>query len=107
MRQIDSDPSADSSQNSFHHSSLPSILAFPKNGNSWRVDWFGDVAFPNRSPRRSQQSVCPAGSNVLTAARSAPRFLREIVEELKELDGIRVELLTKSEQDGWGIAGLV
>jgi hypothetical protein len=32
-----------------------------------------------------------------------PDFLREIVDELKALEGFRVELLTESDQDGWTI----
>ena len=36
---------------------LPSISALPKGENSWRIDWFGDLAFPNRSIRRTQPSL--------------------------------------------------
>ena len=32
-----------------------------------------------------------------------PEFLRELVDELKALEGFRVELLTESERDGWTI----
>ena len=45
------------SKNPFNYNNLPSIFAFPKDGNSWRVDWFGDVAFPNRLVRRKQPSI--------------------------------------------------
>ena len=33
------------------------IAAFPQGSALWRVDWFGDVAFPDRSIRRKQPSV--------------------------------------------------
>ena len=36
---------------------LPSISAFPKDENYWRIDWFGEVVFPNRSIRRTQPSI--------------------------------------------------
>ncbi|WP_131277753.1 hypothetical protein [Hylemonella gracilis] len=36
---------------------LPRILAFPKGQDLWRIDWFGDIAFPDRSQRRKQPSV--------------------------------------------------
>lgn len=36
---------------------LPSISALPQDGNFWRIDWFGDLAFPNRSIRRTQPSL--------------------------------------------------
>jgi hypothetical protein len=28
------------------------IGALPKDGHPWRIDWFGDLAFPNRFVRR-------------------------------------------------------
>jgi hypothetical protein len=36
---------------------LVSISAFPKDQTSWRIDWFGDIAFPDRTMRRKQPSV--------------------------------------------------
>jgi hypothetical protein len=36
---------------------LPSLSAFPKGGDFWRIDWFGDFAFPNRMIRRTQPSI--------------------------------------------------
>jgi len=33
------------------------IAALPRGEDFWRVDWFGDVAFPDRSIRRHQPSV--------------------------------------------------
>jgi hypothetical protein len=36
---------------------LPSIFAFPKGKYSWRIDWFGELAFPNRFQRHKQPSV--------------------------------------------------
>lgn len=65
MRQINSDSSADFSENSFHRNHLPSIFAFPKDGNFWRIDWFGDIVFPNRLLRRTQPSVLVHLSRVL------------------------------------------
>jgi hypothetical protein len=53
------------SENTFSNNSLPSIFAFPKDGNSWRIDWFGDIAFPNRLLRRTQPSVLVHLSRVL------------------------------------------
>lgn len=37
----------------------------PKGENSWRIDWFGDLAFPNRSIRRTQPSLFLHLSRVL------------------------------------------
>ena len=39
------------------YAKLPKIEAFPKGPNFWRVDWFGDIAFPDRTVRRKQPSV--------------------------------------------------
>lgn len=36
---------------------LPSISALPQDGRLWRIDWFGDLAFPNRAIRRTQPSL--------------------------------------------------
>ena len=41
---------------SFPNESLR-ISAFPRGTTPWRIDWFGDVAFPDRSRRRKQPSV--------------------------------------------------
>lgn len=68
MRQINLDSSEDISQNTFNNNSLPSIFAFPKDGNYWRVDWFGDIAFPNRLLRRTQPSVLVHLSRVLDSS---------------------------------------
>lgn len=35
----------------------PRISVFPKGPTPWRIDWFGDIAFPDRSVRRKQPSV--------------------------------------------------
>lgn len=76
MRQINSDSSTDFSPNPFERNNLPSIFAFPKDGNSWRIDWFGDVAFPNRMLRRKQPSVLVHLSRVLdTSFRENPAIL--------------------------------
>lgn len=36
---------------------LPRISALPEGQDLWRIDWFGDIAFPDRSQRRKQPSV--------------------------------------------------
>lgn len=36
---------------------LPRISALPEGKDLWRIDWFGDIAFPDRSQRRKQPSV--------------------------------------------------
>jgi hypothetical protein len=33
------------------------IAALPADGHGWRIDWFGEIAFPNRMIRRKQPSV--------------------------------------------------
>ena len=38
-------------------SDLLKIHAFPEGKTAWRIDWFGDIAFPNRTVRRKQPSV--------------------------------------------------
>jgi hypothetical protein len=38
-------------------SEAPRISVFPKDKTNWRIDWFGDIAFPNRLVRRKQPSV--------------------------------------------------
>lgn len=47
---------------------LPSISALPQDGKSWRIDWFGDLAFPNRSIRRTQPSLLVHLSRVLNTS---------------------------------------
>lgn len=44
---------------------LPSISALPQDGGLWRLDWFGDLAFPNRAIRRTQPSLLLHLSRVL------------------------------------------
>ncbi len=68
MRQNQSDLPSDSTENSFHNNNLPSIFAFPKDENFWRVDWFGEVAFPNRLLRRTQPSILVYLSRVLNTS---------------------------------------
>lgn len=76
MRQINSDSSVDFPTNSFEHNDLPSIFTFPKDENFWRIDWFGDIAFPNRMLRRKQPSVLVHMSRVLdTSFRENPAAL--------------------------------
>jgi hypothetical protein len=76
MRQINLSSSEGNSQNTFNNNNLPSIFAFPKDENFWRVDWFGDIAFPNRLLRRTQPSVLLHLSRVLdTSFRENPVVL--------------------------------
>lgn len=35
----------------------PNLTFFPKDGNTWRVDWYGDVSFPDRRQSYKQPSV--------------------------------------------------
>ena len=68
MRQNQSDFPSKSTENSFHNNRLPSIFAFPKDENFWRIDWFGEVAFPNRLLRRTQPSILVHLSRVLNSS---------------------------------------
>lgn len=42
------------------------ISALPKGQTAWRIDWFGDIAYPDRSVRRKQPSVFLHLSRVTT-----------------------------------------
>lgn len=44
----------------------PRIAVFPKGPTPWRIDWFGDIAYPDRSVRRKQPSVFLHLSRVTT-----------------------------------------
>jgi hypothetical protein len=41
------------------------ISSFPQDGKLWRVDWFGDIGFPDRTVRWKQPSVMLSLSRVL------------------------------------------
>jgi hypothetical protein len=45
-----------------------SISSFPNDQFQWRVDWLGDIAFPDRTARRKQSSVFVHLSKVLNTA---------------------------------------
>lgn len=47
---------------------LPAISALAKGDNFWRIDWFGDLAFPNRLFRRTQPSLLVHLSKVLDSS---------------------------------------
>ena len=49
----------------FVSNSLPSVSVFPQDGKFWRIDWFGEMAFPNRAIRRTQPSLLVHLSRVL------------------------------------------
>lgn len=68
MRQNQSNLSTEFTKNSFNNNHLPSIFVFPKDENFWRIDWFGEVAFPNRLLRRTQPSVLVHLSRVLNTS---------------------------------------
>lgn len=68
MRQFNSGSLSESAVKSFNFNKLPSISAFPKDENYWRIDWFGEVAFPNRLLRRTQPSVLVYLSRVLNTS---------------------------------------
>lgn len=42
----------------------PRLTFFPLDGTPWRIDWFGDVAFPNRHESYKQPAICLAISRV-------------------------------------------
>ncbi|MFZ6864366.1 hypothetical protein ACO0K7_17180 [Undibacterium sp. Ji67W] len=58
----------DFSKKPFNNNHLPSIFAFLKDENFWRIDWFGEVAFPNRLLRRTQPSILVHLSRVLNTS---------------------------------------
>lgn len=57
MRQIDGSGPGDGSQNQSSLNESPRIAVFPKGPTPWRIYWFGDIAFPDRSIRSKQPSV--------------------------------------------------
>jgi hypothetical protein len=65
MRQFNSRSLPESADKSFNFNKLPSISIFPKDEKDWRIDWFGDIAFPNRLTRRTQPSVLVHLSRVI------------------------------------------
>lgn len=66
MRQFNSHPLPESTDKSFNFNNLPTISAFPKDEKNWRIDWFGEIAFPNRLIRRKQPSVLVHLSRVIS-----------------------------------------
>ena len=57
MRNFNSAISGIDAENVNFPSEAPRISVFPKDKTNWRIDWFGDIAFPNRLVRRKQPSV--------------------------------------------------
>ncbi len=47
------------------NSARPRIHAFPDGKAFWRIDWFGPIAYPNRSLKRSEPSVLVYLSKVI------------------------------------------
>jgi hypothetical protein len=81
----------------------PRISVFPKGSTPWRIDWFGDIAFPDRSVRRKQPSVFIHLSrvtdsrflddpNVLLSAQStaSPKFQRRVWVSVGTLPLLRI-----------------
>jgi len=66
MRQFNSRPLLESADKSFNFNNLPTISAFPKDEKNWRIDWFGEIAFPNRLIRRKQPSVLVHLSRIIS-----------------------------------------
>ena len=58
--------SVENLENRFNNNNLPTIFAFPKDEKNWRIDWFGEIAFPNRLIRRKQPSVLVHLSRVIS-----------------------------------------
>jgi len=95
--------SGDNSKNPSFSNESPRISVFPKGPTSWRIDWFGDIAFPDRSVRRKQPSVFIHLSrvtdsrfhddpNVLLSAHStvSPNFQRRVWVSVGTLPLLRI-----------------
>lgn len=65
MRNFNSAISGIGAKNVNFPSEAPRISVFPKDQTDWRIDWFGDIAFPNRLVRRKQPSVLVHLSRVI------------------------------------------
>lgn len=48
----------------FGHAKTPKLTFFPTDGTPWRIDWFGNVAFPDRRKSHKQPAICLAISRV-------------------------------------------
>lgn len=57
MRRINRDFSKIGGEKGEISNGTPRISVFPQDQSNWRIDWFGDIAFPDRSVRRKQPSV--------------------------------------------------
>ncbi len=57
MRKINRDFSKLGDEKGDFSNETPRISVFPQDQSHWRIDWFGDIAFPDRSIRRKQPSV--------------------------------------------------
>ncbi|MDP3651680.1 MAG: hypothetical protein Q8R67_08360 [Rhodoferax sp.] len=79
------------------------IHAFPEGQTAWRIDWFGDIAFPDRTVRRKQPSVfvhlsrvtdprfCIDSSVLLSAqCTSPPKFQRRVWVSVGTLPLLRI-----------------
>lgn len=65
MRKFNSVISGIDAENVNSPSEAPRISIFPKDQTNWRIDWFGDISFPNRLVRRKQPSVLVHLSRVI------------------------------------------
>jgi hypothetical protein len=57
VRQIEGFASGEASKTQSTFKEAPRISVLPKGADPWRIDWFGDIAFPDRTVRRKQPSV--------------------------------------------------
>ena len=57
MRKINRDFSKLGDEKGDFSNETPRISVFPQDQSHWRIDWFGDIVFPDRSIRRKQPSV--------------------------------------------------
>ncbi len=57
MRKFNKTFPQESVENEETHNEAPCISVFPRDQSDWRIDWFGEIAFPDRSIRRKQPSV--------------------------------------------------
>jgi hypothetical protein len=65
VRKFNSAISGNDAENVNSPSEAPRISVFPKDQTNWRIDWFGDISFPNRLVRRKQPSVLVHLSRVI------------------------------------------
>lgn len=73
----------------------PNLTFFPKDGNPRRVDWYGDVSFPDRRQSYMQPSVCVAISKVSLGHAETGRRRWQFVHDSRFSD-VRASCLVQS-----------